>query len=213
MRPGREFSTPTPSQSMGFADERKKEWRSSPSEICQGAKRHPSSSCECPISSDLTSTHILFQVSAIAVSASLGYLAVGLADGTVLLYRHLDQSIYSNSTSLTNVPKPRVVHESPTEPVTGLGFREATDDNLNIYLFIVTINRVLAYQVSGKGSGGTPTAVDEVGCGLGCAAMDWHAKDVVVARDEAIYICGIEGRGACYAYEGDDIARSHLDYI
>lgn len=45
--------------------------------------------------------------------------------------------------------------------------------------------------------------MDEVGCALGCATMDWHAKDMVVARDEAIYICGTEGRGACYAYEGD----------
>ena len=47
-----------------------------------------------------------------------------------------------------------------------------------------------------------PTVVDEVGCGLGCATMDWHAKDVVVARKEALYLCGIDGRGACYAYEG-----------
>lgn len=121
----------------------------------------------------------------------------------MLLYRHLDQSIYSTSTSLTALPKPRVVHESPTEPITGLGFKEPTEDNANIYLFIVTINSVLVYQASGKGSGGAPTAVDEVGCGLGCATMDWRAKDMVVARDEAIYICGTEGRGACYAYEGE----------
>ncbi|KAJ3524875.1 hypothetical protein NM688_g8487 [Phlebia brevispora] len=153
-------------------------------------------------------------VSAIAVTSSLAYLAVGLADGTVLLYRHLDQSIFSNSTSLTNVPKPRTVHESPTDPVTGLGFREPTEDNPNVYLFIVTISRVLVYQVSGKGSGGTPTAVDEVGCALGCAAMDWHAKDIVVARDEAIYICGIEGRGACYAYEGHKVSvHTHRNYL
>jgi hypothetical protein len=67
---------------------------------------------------------------------------------------------------------------------------------------VVTTNRVLSYQASGRGSGGAPTVVDEVGCGLGCATMDWHAKDIVVARDEAIYICGTDGRGACYAYEG-----------
>jgi hypothetical protein len=33
--------------------------------------------------------------------------------------------------------------------------------------------------------------------------MDWKARDMVVAREEAIYICGTEGRGTCYAYEGD----------
>ena len=46
------------------------------------------------------------------------------------------------------------VHELPTEPITGLSFREPTEDNLNIYLFVVTTNHVLSYQASGKGSGG-----------------------------------------------------------
>jgi len=45
--------------------------------------------------------------------------------------------------------------------------------------------------------------IDEIGAGLGCAMMDWTAKNIIVARDEAIYSCGVEGRGACYAYEGD----------
>jgi hypothetical protein len=87
------------------------------------------------------------------------------------------------------------VHESPTEPITGLGFSESPS------LFVVTTNRVLSYQVSGAGSG-KATVVDDVGCALGCAAMDWRGHDVVVAREEAIYVCGVESRGACYAYEG-----------
>jgi vacuolar protein sorting-associated protein 11 len=120
----------------------------------------------------------------------------------VLLYRNLSQSLVSGSTSLTAIPKPRTVHESPTEPITGLGFREPTDENPNLYLFVVTTNHVLSYQASGRGSGSAPTVVDEIGCGLGCATMDWHAKDIVVARDEAIYICRTDGRGTCYAYEG-----------
>jgi vacuolar protein sorting-associated protein 11 len=151
------------------------------------------------------------------LSASLAYLAVGLADGTVLLYRHLDQSIFSGSTSLTALPKPRAIQENTTEPVTGIGFREPSEDNPNVYLFIVTISRVLTYQASGKGSGGAPTEVDEVGCDLGCATMDWRAKDMVIAKDEAIYICSTEGRGACYAYEGrtkgSDMGILYLLYL
>lgn len=141
-------------------------------------------------------------MSTIALTASLSYLAIGLADGTVLLYRHLDQSIFNGSTSLTALPKARVILEGSSDPVTGLGFREPTHDNPNIYLFIVTINCVLMYQVSGKGHGGTPAIVDEVGCALGCATINQDAKEIVVARDEAIYLCGIDGRGTCYAYEG-----------
>ncbi|KAH9910785.1 uncharacterized protein BXZ73DRAFT_93587 [Epithele typhae] len=141
-------------------------------------------------------------VSTIALSATLAYLAIGLGDGTVILYRHLDQSVFSTSGSLSTLPKPRVIHESSTEPVTGLGFREPSDDSPNIYLFIVTIGRVLCYQASGKGNGAAPISVDEIGAGLGCANMDWKAREVVVARDEAIYLCGTESRGACFAYEG-----------
>ncbi|KAI0717610.1 hypothetical protein C8Q72DRAFT_983195, partial [Fomitopsis betulina] len=153
-------------------------------------------------------------VSAIAVAANLSYLAVGLADGTALLYRHLDQSIFSGSTSLTALPKPRTVHESPNEPITGLGFRESDEEISNVYLFIVTLNRVLAYQASGKGSGAAPTVVSEVGCGLGCATMDRYAKNMIVARDEAIYVCGIDNRGSSYAYEGPKASvHTHRNYL
>ena len=150
--------------------------------------------------------YALPKVSTIALSATLSYLAIGLGDGTVILYRHLDQSIYSTSGSLTTLPKPRVIHESATEPITGLGFREPTEETPNVYLFIVTTKRVLCYQASGKGSGGTPAVVDEIGAGLGCAIMDWKAQEIVVARDEAIYLVGNESRGGCYAYEGN-VAR------
>ncbi|KAF7340010.1 E3 ubiquitin-protein ligase PEP5 [Mycena venus] len=142
-------------------------------------------------------------VCTIALSATLSHLAVGFADGTVFLYRHIDQSINNNTPLL----KPRTVHESPTEPITGLGFSESKS------LFVVTTNRVLSYQVSGAGSG-KATVVDDVGCALGCAAMDWRGHDVVVAREEAIYVCGVESRGACYAYEGNkSFIRSHLNYL
>ncbi|KAF8163747.1 hypothetical protein B0H34DRAFT_795410 [Crassisporium funariophilum] len=152
-------------------------------------------------------------VTTVALSATLAHLAIGLGDGTVLLYRHLDQSLAS-STSLTSIPKARTVHESPTEPITGLGFREPTEEVPNAYLFVVTTNRVLSYQASGRGSGAASVVVDEIGSGLGCATMDWRAKDIVVARNEAIYLCGIEGRGACYAYEGHKSSiHIHLNYL
>ena len=158
--------------------------------------------------SDLTRifcSHILRQVTTVALSATVAHLAIGLGDGTVILYRHLDQSLAS-STSLTSLPKARTVHESPTEPITGLGFREPIGDMLG-YLYVVTTNRVLSYLASGSASA---TVVDEIGTGLGCTTMDSKAKDIIVVRDEAIYLCGIEGRGLCYAFEG--IIVSYLTY-
>ncbi|KAI9446876.1 hypothetical protein F5148DRAFT_1278202 [Russula earlei] len=153
-------------------------------------------------------------VTSIALSAGLEFLAIGLGDGTVVLYRHLDQSVLSGSTSLTAIPKSRTVHESSTEPVTALGFREPTDETPALYLFIATTNRVLVYQASGRGSGGSASEVHEAGAALGCAVMDWKARDMVVARDEAIYICGAEHRGSSYAYEGPKTSvHTHLNYL
>ncbi|KDR73804.1 hypothetical protein GALMADRAFT_251620 [Galerina marginata CBS 339.88] len=154
-------------------------------------------------------------VTTVALSDTVAHLAIGLGDGTVILYRHLDQSLAS-STSLTSLPKARTVHESPTEPITGLGFREPTEDDElpNHYLFIVTTNRTLCYQASGRGTGGTATVVDEIGSGLGCATMDRKSRNIVVARDEAIYLCGADGRGACYAYEGHKSSiHTHESYL
>ncbi|WWD18724.1 hypothetical protein CI109_103178 [Kwoniella shandongensis] len=143
-------------------------------------------------------------VSSIALTSNLSHLAIGLGDGTVLLYRHLLQSLTTSPTSLTSLPKARVIHES-NEPITGLGFREPSDKdtssgNGGLSLFIVTTNRVLCASVSGRG--GETRTIDEHGSGLGCAVMDWDRKEMILARDEAVYLYGPDGRGACYAYEG-----------
>jgi hypothetical protein len=56
----------------------------------------------------------------------------------------------------------------------------------------MTTSRVLSYQATGRVSGANPSIVNEVGAGLDCAAMDWHKRDIVVAREEAIYVCAGE---------------------
>ncbi|GAC74133.1 vacuolar assembly/sorting protein PEP5/VPS11 [Moesziomyces antarcticus T-34] len=99
-----------------------------------------------------------------------------------------------------------------------------------VHLFIVTLSRVLRYIVAGKGAGGSPAVLDDVGGALGCAAVippraampaassgpanapglpltsapssPSTAGKMVIARDEAIYVIGQEGREACFAYEG-----------
>lgn len=130
-----------------------------------------------------------------------------------MLYRHVLQSLTTSPTSLTSLPRARVIHES-AEPITGLGFREAPSSSTGtvsrvpendkmsgqISVMIVTISRVLVASASAKG--GDARTIDEMGCGLGCATMDWDRKEMIVARDDAVYLYGSEGRGACYAYEG-----------
>ncbi|KDQ10179.1 hypothetical protein BOTBODRAFT_178371 [Botryobasidium botryosum FD-172 SS1] len=132
-------------------------------------------------------------VSTITLSHSLSHLAIGLADGTVLLYQHLDQSLFAGSNRLTSLAKPKIILDSATEPITRLGFREPDerpdedeDEDEDLHLFIVTTDRVLVYLASGKESGGTPAVIDEVGAGLGCAVMDQRAREIVIGPDDAI---------------------------
>ncbi|KAN0128140.1 hypothetical protein V8E53_014055 [Lactarius tabidus] len=138
-------------------------------------------------------------VSSIALSAGLLFLAIGLGDSMVILYKHLGQSL-SGSTSLTALLKSCTVHESPSEPVMALGFCEPTDETLATYLFITTTIHVLVYQASGCGSSGMASEVHEAGVALGCAVMDWKTCDMVVAQDKAIYICSAENCGSLYAW-------------
>ncbi|KDQ10183.1 hypothetical protein BOTBODRAFT_190653 [Botryobasidium botryosum FD-172 SS1] len=149
------------------------------------------------------------------------HLAIGLADGTVLLYQHLDQSLFAGSNRLTSLAKPKIILDSATEPITRLGFREPDerpdedeDEDEDLHLFIVTTDRVLVYLASGKESGGTPAVIDEVGAGLGCAVMDQRAREIVTGPDDAINVRGLEERGACFAIEWPKISiRAYGVYL
>ena len=140
-----------------------------------------------------------------ALTSNVSHLAIGLGDGTVLLYRHLLQSLTSSSQSLTSLPKPRVIHES-SEPITGLGFCESqagtTDASavVHVTLLVTTINRILSVGVAGK-SRNTET-IDTQGSMLGCVTMDNDRRELFVARDDAVYAYGPEGRTQSLALEG-----------
>lgn len=165
------------------------------------------------------------QVSSIASTANLSYLAVGLVSGQVLLYRHVSESLTTSPQAITSFPKARTVWEgSLAEPITGLGFRDPlspiyedleTDGDVApkakqkereakvvTSLFITTTNKTIVIpSVTGRGT--EPRILEEnEGSGLGCAVMDGNARDLIVGREEGIYLYGLEGRGAVLAYEG-----------
>ncbi|UZJ57453.1 hypothetical protein CBS101457_006773 [Exobasidium rhododendri] len=81
-----------------------------------------------------------------------------------------------------------------------------------VNLFIVTLSKILRYTVLGKGAGLPASVVDDVGCALGCARLVPRTNNIggasslegkmVIARDEAVYIVGAEGREMTLAYEG-----------
>ncbi|RIA82013.1 hypothetical protein C1645_881286 [Glomus cerebriforme] len=127
-----------------------------------------------------------FPVSTLAVLDNLAQIAVGLANGVVVLIRGDLRDRHT---------KQKVIHESD-EPVTGLGFKE---NSKTIILFIVTTNKVLTCITTSRN---VPMVIDDQGCALGCAVISDTIHEMVVAKDEGIYFYGPEGRGACFAYEG-----------
>jgi hypothetical protein len=94
-------------------------------------------------------------------------------------------------------PKQRVVFESE-EPVTALGFNEDPKQTL---LYIVTTNRIMTYSTAGKGQGNPARLLDALGCALGCVTYR-EDGEMIVGRDDAIYLYGGESKGAVYALEG-----------
>lgn len=93
--------------------------------------------------------------------------------------------------------KQRVVFESE-EPITGVEFR----DGQTTTLYLATTGRILTLTITGRGQGQPAKNLEDNGCGVGCMTVDTDSGDIVVARNDAIYYYGVNGRGPSYAYEG-----------
>lgn len=92
-------------------------------------------------------------------------------------------------------------------------------------LYVSTIARILTLVTAGKGLGQPARVLESQGCGVGCMApaLDQTSEerglvreggDIVVAREDALYFYGPNGRGACYSYEGPkQLVRVFKNYI
>ena len=127
-------------------------------------------------------------MSAIAVLDDLTQVAVGFANGSVTIIR--GDFIHDRGT------KQRTVYESQ-DPITGLEVREGTTK----ILYITTTGKIASLVISGKGQGQPVRTVDNRGCQLDCVTLDLATNDLVVARDDAVYFYGPNGRGPSYAYD------------
>lgn len=110
------------------------------------------------------------------------------------------------------------------EPVTALGFSFAAHAGTSastLHLFIANLTRVMRYTVLGKGAGNTPVTLDDIGAPLDCSVLipplasgdspeSTSEAKLLIARPEALYIIGSNGREMCYAYEGQKAKVSLL---
>jgi hypothetical protein len=127
---------------------------------------------------------------------------VGFANGSVTIIR--GDLVHDRGA------KQRIVHESE-EPVTGVEFR--VDSRLTT-LFVATTARILKLVISGRGQGQPARTVEDAGCGIGCMTVDNRNGDIVVARDDAIYYYGVDGRGPCVGCDGPkSLVAIYEDYV
>ncbi|KAK9237765.1 hypothetical protein V1525DRAFT_403283 [Lipomyces kononenkoae] len=132
----------------------------------------------------------IWEITAFAVSDDLSAIALGLANGNVILIR----GDLQNDKGL----KQKVIFES-SDPVTGLAFCEASKMSL---LYIATTTRILTVFTSGKNQGHSARVLEDKGCGSGCMVLKKSTGEILVARDDGIYFYTPHGRGPCYMYEG-----------
>lgn len=142
-----------------------------------------------------------FPISAFAALDDLSQLAVGFANGAVTVIR--GDLIHDRGA------KQRTVFESE-EPITGIQFREG---NITA-LYIATTARILTLVISGRGQGQPARTLDDTGCAVNCMTIDPATRDVVVARNDAIYYYGLHGRGSVHSCDGQKtLITTHHDYI
>jgi hypothetical protein len=127
---------------------------------------------------------------------------VGFANGSVTVIR--GDLIHDRGA------KQRIVHESE-EPITGLAFR--AEASLTT-LFVATTARILKLVISGRGQGQPARTLEDAGCGVGCMTVHNDTGDIVVARDDAIYYYGVDGRGPCVGFDGPkSLLAVYDDYV
>ncbi|GAA5909486.1 hypothetical protein JCM6882_002656 [Rhodosporidiobolus microsporus] len=193
-------------------------------------------------------------VSSLALAPSLSHIIVGLADGSVIGWKRVDELIETSLNELEDAaaraaeppvassgggrgkaaerPRPfvvgglgklRALWDGNKEPVTNVGVTASPPSSLSASglqtLFILTTSQILSlplpsstYPHANRYKHATPTVLDEHGAAVGCAKVlrlsvpgeeEGGAQErMVVAREEAIYVYGGEGREGCWAYEG-----------
>lgn len=140
---------------------------------------------------------------ALSVYDSLNLMAVGFSDGSILLYR--------GDVTRERTNKQKVLKDGNSS-ITGLAFR--TTAKLT-YLFVATMNNVYLYNITMKDKE-QKIHLDGMGCRRHCSVLAESVQDshFMIGRNDAVYCYTPDGRGPCYAVEGQKIMlqwfRSYL---
>ncbi|XP_046814687.1 vacuolar protein sorting-associated protein 11 homolog [Vespa crabro] len=144
-----------------------------------------------------------FPATALCVHTSLSLMAVGFGDGSIMLYRG----------NLTRERKNKIkVLKDTNISITGLAIRSI---GKQYHLFVATNNSVFLYNITLKDKEYKST-LDNMGCSKKCSVLAESMQDshFMIGRNDAIYCYTTDGRGPCYAVQGQKIMlewfRSYL---
>eukprot|EP00163_Fabomonas_tropica_P014549 TRINITY_DN2645_c0_g3_i4.p1 TRINITY_DN2645_c0_g3~~TRINITY_DN2645_c0_g3_i4.p1 ORF type:complete len:454 (+),score=82.80 TRINITY_DN2645_c0_g3_i4:150-1511(+) len=132
-------------------------------------------------------------VNCLAVTEDLSMIAVGLDNGSIVLYRG---DLIRDRNWKTKVLKP----EGEPVPITGLGFKEPSGQGRTYTLFAVTQSSITAYALNQRGELGE--VLDYLGSPLGCSVMS-EDGDMVIGRRDAVYFYHPEGKGQASGFDGE----------
>ncbi|XP_022822921.1 vacuolar protein sorting-associated protein 11 homolog [Spodoptera litura] len=132
---------------------------------------------------------------ALAVHENKNLLAVGFLDGSVSLFR--------GDIARQRSGKMRTLPDTGTSPITALAFKGADK------LYVVSRAAVSVVWLGVERC----VALDCMGAAPACAVLA-DSQGLTIANNEALYVYTTEGRGPCYALEGEKVRldwfRSYL---
>uniref|UniRef100_A0A3P9HPB0 Vacuolar protein sorting-associated protein 11 homolog n=1 Tax=Oryzias latipes TaxID=8090 RepID=A0A3P9HPB0_ORYLA len=141
------------------------------------------------------------EVSCLSIHENLNFMAIGFTDGSVVLTKgDITRDRHSKTVTL---------HEG-SSPVTGLAFRQVK----STHLFVATLEKVYCFTLSIKEY--PKVELDSHGCALRCSSLADPSQDsqFIVAGDECIYLYQPDGRGPCFAFDGQKLlAHWHRGYL
>ncbi|XP_046752959.1 vacuolar protein sorting-associated protein 11 homolog isoform X2 [Diprion similis] len=144
--------------------------------------------------------------SALCVHSGLTLMAVGFGDGSIMLYR--------GDLTRERKNKIRILKDSNT-PVTGLAIRSTGKQT---HMFVATTTSVFLYNITVKDKE-YKTSLDNMGCSRKCSVLadSSQGSHFMIGRNDAVYCYTPDGRGPCYAVDGQKIMlewfRSYLVII
>lgn len=146
------------------------------------------------------------QVTALCVHENAQLMVVGFIDGSLVLYR--------GDITRERSSRQKLLRDA-SSVVTGLAFKTTSS---NIYLFLATDSSVIVYNVTQKDKE-QKVQLDNIGCARKCCVLAESIQEThfMVGRNDAVYCYTTDGRGPCYAIDGEKVMlewfRSYLIII